>query len=93
MKYVCFYDTVKNRRSMSLAAVNKINYICSVLNKLGHHVDIISCSMIADSFFEGISEELYEDTDIYYFRTRRQSSIKIIRIYNYIMQNLTLFFY
>ncbi len=93
MKYISFYDTVINRRSMCLAAVNKINYICTAFNKLGHHVDIISCSMVADRFFEKTSEKLYEDTDVHYFKTRKQSKNKIIRIYNYIAQNLTLFLY
>lgn len=92
-KYISFYDTVHNRRSMSLAAVNKINYICAVLNKLGHHVDIISCGMVAEKSIEKSAEKLYENTDIFYFKTRKQSNKKIIRIYNYIMQNLTLFFY
>ena len=93
MKYISFYDTVKNRRSMSLAAVNKINYICSVLNRLGHHVDIISCGMVANENFQSSTEKLHEDTDVHYFKTRKQSNRKIIRIYNYIMQNLILFFY
>lgn len=48
MKYVAFYDTPENKaenRSYQLSAVNKINYICTVLNRLGHHVEIISPSV------------------------------------------------
>ena len=48
MMYVAFYDTPENKaegRSYQLSAVNKINYICTVLNRLGHHVEIISPSV------------------------------------------------
>lgn len=93
MKYISFYDTKKDRRSMCLAAVNKINYICSAFNKLGIRVDLISCSMIADVKIKKTTEKLYENTDIHYFKTLKKSRFKPIRICEYIYQNLVLFFF
>ena len=48
MKYVAYYDTPENKaenRSYQLSAVNKINYVCAVLNRLGHDVQIVSASV------------------------------------------------
>lgn len=93
MKYISFYDTKKDRRNMCLAAVNKINYICSAFNKSGINVDLISCSMIADVKIKKTTEKLYENTDIHYFKTLKKSRFKPIRICEYIYQNLVLFFF
>jgi len=71
MKYVAFYDTPENKaenRSYQLSAVNKINYICTVLNRLGHHVEIISPSVTENpkgckgkvvALSEGVSLKLF----------------------------------
>lgn len=71
MKYVAFYDTPENKaekRSYQLSAVNKIDYICSVLNRLGHHVEIISPSVTENrkgckgktvALSEGVSLKLF----------------------------------
>lgn len=93
MKYISFYDTKKDRRSMSMAAVNKINYICTVLNKLGFCVDIVSCSMVADKKIKKTTEKLYENINIRYFKTFGRSRFKLIRMCEYTLQNLILFFY
>lgn len=93
MKYISFYDSKKNRRSMSLAAVNKINYICGVFNKLGIHVDVISCGMTANEKIKSTTEKLCEDTAIHYFKTVKRSKNKIKRIFDYMVQNLVLFLY
>ena len=48
MKYVAYYDTPDNKaegRSYQLSAANKIDYICSVLNRLGKDVLIVSASV------------------------------------------------
>lgn len=47
MKYLAYYDTPANKaenRGFVLAATNKIDYICSALNCLGHSVEIVSAS-------------------------------------------------
>ena len=48
MKYMAYYDTPENKaenRSYQLSAVNKINYVCKVLNRLGMDVQIVSASV------------------------------------------------
>lgn len=48
MKYMAYYDVPENKaenRSHQLSAVNKINYVCKVLNRLGYEVEIVSASM------------------------------------------------
>ena len=48
MKYLAYYDTPENKaegRSYQLSATNKIDYICSVLNRLGTDVQIVSASV------------------------------------------------
>jgi len=51
VKYVGFYDVYKEnyKRVSSLAAVNKMNYLISVFNKLGYKIEIISPSWIRDN--------------------------------------------
>lgn len=47
MKYLAYYDTPDNKaenRNYVLSAANKIDYICSVLNRIGHSVELISAS-------------------------------------------------
>lgn len=47
MKYLVYYDTSDNKaenRGYVLAATNKIDYICSVLNRIGESVELISAS-------------------------------------------------
>ena len=47
MKYTTYYDTPENKaenRKYVLAATNKIDYICGVLNRIGHSVEIVSAS-------------------------------------------------
>lgn len=47
MKYLSYYDTAANKaenRGFVLAATNKMDYICSALNRMGYPVEIISAS-------------------------------------------------
>lgn len=47
MKYLVYYDTPANQaenRNYVLAATNKIDYICTALNRIGHSVQLISAS-------------------------------------------------
>lgn len=93
MKYIGFYDMKIDRRSMSIAATNKMNYICEALNAIGEPVEIISCGMIADKAIPATEEKLFDNTVVKYFKTRRTSRNKLKRIYNVFAQNITLFCY
>ena len=47
MKYLVYYDTPANKkenRNYVLAATNKIDYICTALNRIGESVALISAS-------------------------------------------------
>lgn len=47
MKYLVYYDTPANQmenRNYAPAATNKIDYICTALNRIGHSVQLISAS-------------------------------------------------
>ncbi len=93
MKYIGFYDTKTDRRSMSIAATNKMDYICEALNAIGEPVEIISCGMIADKAMPAVEEKISDKTVVKYFKTRRTSRNKLKRIYNVFAQNITLFCY
>ena len=93
MKYIGFYDSVKNRRIASLAAVNKMNYICRALDRTGCPVEIISCGMIAGEAIDQTEELAEGDIKVRYFKTRKASRAKMIRIYHVLRQNIVLFFY
>ncbi|MRR30216.1 hypothetical protein EG834_07815, partial [bacterium] len=47
LKYVAYYDTPSNAsqgRTYALSATNKMDYLLSVLNRIGYEVEIISAS-------------------------------------------------
>ena len=73
IKYIAFYDTHYNsdeKRNSSLAATNKIDYICSVLNKEGFKVLIVSPSRTEkNQFFRGKRIELSKGIDLKLFPT------------------------
>ena len=73
IKYIAFYDTLKNsdeKRNSSLAAINKIDYICSALNKAGFKVLIVSPSRTEKNhFFLGKKIELKRGVDLKLFPT------------------------
>lgn len=48
MKYLVYYDTPANKsenRNYAPAAANKVDYVCTALNRIGHSVELISASM------------------------------------------------
>lgn len=54
IKYVGFYDIEDNnkKRVSSLAATNKMDYICDVINKIGYKIHLISPSWIENKGYE-----------------------------------------
>jgi hypothetical protein len=53
IKYIGFYDVPnsKTKRVSSLAATNKMDYICEAINKTGYKIHLISPSWIVDKGF------------------------------------------
>ena len=93
MKYIGFYDTQTGRRSMCFAATNKMNYICKALNQQGFPVEIIACGMIAKEAIPATTEQIYPQTEVQYFKTKKSSRNKLLRIWNVLRQSIVLFWY
>lgn len=93
VKYIGYYDTKPNRRSMSVAATNKMDYIARALNDIGESVEIIACGTTANENIPKCCEKLYEKTTIKFFKTHKLSKHKLIRIFQHICRNITLFSY
>ncbi len=93
MKYLCFYDSKNHNRPVNIAAVNKINYICSVFNSAGTDIEIISCAMTAPKSIPAQTEQLDEHTSVRYFSTRKIRSGRIWVLSEIIRRSLIVFFY
>lgn len=93
MKYIGFYDVDIKKRNVSMAAVNKMNYICTALGKAGFHTDLISCAMIANENSKAEDILLNETTTLHFFKTVRKSKFKLLRIFQNIRMNVVLFFF
>lgn len=93
MKYIGFYDTEKKRRSMSLAAVNKMNYISNAFASMIEPIEIIACGVVANENIDTIIEQVAEDVYVRFFKTHKRSKYKFIRAIELIRQNIILFMY
>ena len=93
IKYIGYYDTIFQRRIMSPAAVDKMNYISEKLSELGYIVEIISCGMIADKGYKGTKEKIGYNIYVKYFRTLKKSKLKIINKVFRAYELLVLFMY
>lgn len=93
MKYFCYYDTEINRRVCSLAAVNKINYICKKLRESGLNMNIVSCSMLADKKMPECTEIVSDGISVYFFPAWKRKKSYVGRVASTIYRNILLFFY
>lgn len=93
MKYVGYYDTEKARRDMSLAAVNKMNYICSVINRIGHRVSIVACGMTAAFEKKACKEKVFDETEVLFFKTKKIPTNIASKVTERVRRNITLFSY
>ncbi len=93
MRYIAHYDTKPNRRGISLAAVNKINYICEALNKNGIDVEVVSAGMDAQDEFSAEREKINSKLEVKYFKTCKIRKNLINKIYRLLRRNIILFSY
>lgn len=93
MKYLSFFDTDLNRRTIKMASVNKVRYICSALNDIGIDVEIVSCSMTAKTALPASTERLNDHTTVKYFKTAGKARSKPAKLLQMCIRNLRLFFY
>ena len=93
MKYICYFDTVLNRRKIKMASANKVRYICEALNSIGVDVEIVSCSMTAPEAYPASVEKLNDHTDVRYFKTAKEPSTKPMKLFRMCQRNIRLFFY
>lgn len=92
MKYFGYYDTKLDRRLMSPAAVDKMNYIVQAINKKGIHVEIIACGMVANKKMKSQKIEK-EGVTTFYFKTTKKGNNILIRSINRVYENIVLFLY
>lgn len=96
LKYVAYYDNGANyaeNRYYSLAAADKIDYICSALNRNGIDVEIVSaCGTIDRRGYQGKFVQLTEQTSLTLLPTIGRRS-KPMRLLKYIAMQLHLFRY
>lgn len=96
MKYIAYYDTQENKsenRGYVLSATNKIEYICSVLNRIGEEVDVISASgTLGNEFCRGKKIDLKNGNTLkLFFSIGRGNKIK--NILSVWLLKLSMFFY
>lgn len=91
IKYIGYYDIQENRnenRGYVFAATNKMDYIISVLNKIGYEVDIISASVTKNNRgYPGKTVNINDLNTLKLFRTLKRGN-KINNALNYIMVKL-----
>lgn len=100
IKYIGFYNapnSSKTERSGALSAINKMNYICDSLSKIGYKVSIISPSWIIDdtksaSFEKGYVNNIDSNKKIIFFPSYH-SSIKVLNKFKIFLSLGYLMFY
>ena len=93
IKYFGFYDSVPDRRSMSLAAVNKMNYICRAICSYGKRVKIVACGMSAGENIPEHKEKFDKNISVHYFKTKKIPKYRILRLIDLLRRNIILFKY
>lgn len=97
IKYVAFYDTRNNKvdnRQFGLAAINKIDYICSALVRNDYEVEIISPSWTNNKsgFYKGTKKRIADNITLKTFSSFGGRS-RFVRILKYMFSLIQLFFY
>ena len=96
IKYIGYYDVDENfaeNRSHSLAATNKMDYICKALNKIGYKVLIVSPSRTRSRrFYKGKTIRINDDTALKLFPTFPWGN-KFQKAFSLIVGDLILFWY
>jgi hypothetical protein len=94
VRYIAFYDISNENRECSLAAKNKVDYICSAITKHNYLVEIISPSWTnnAKGYYKGYTKSLTQEKKLKIFSTFGSKS-KIGNMFKYIYSLLQLFLY
>ncbi|WP_313167461.1 glycosyltransferase [Streptococcus parasuis] len=96
IKYIGYYDTNNNffeNRGYALAATNKMDYICSALNKVGYNVLIISPSRTKNNkYYKGKEMNLRRNVSLKLFPTFPWGN-KFQKAISLIMGDIMLFLY
>lgn len=94
IKYLCYYDTLDNageNRYYVLSAKGKIDYIVSVLNDLGHSVQIVSASHTnSTGYFKSKEKEINERSKLVIFATFGAKSI-VSKLFSRLFTKIQLF--
>lgn len=94
IKYLCYYDTLDNvdeNRYYVLSAKGKIDYIISVLNDLGHSVQIVSASHTnSTGYFKSKETKINELSKLILFATFGSKGI-ISKLFSRLFTKIQLF--
>lgn len=93
IKYICYYHGIddKKPRFAVPAATTKIDYIISVLNRIGYSVDIISNSGVSSNGFNisfGGKQPLDNENSVRYFFSFGCAKYKILQYFSGYLQRL-----
>lgn len=91
MKYIGYYDSDPNRRSVSPAAVDKMNYIAKVISRICGDTEILSCATYSPIPDKGHVEQISDSICVRYIRTRGKHKSKIGKIYDILYDRLSIF--
>jgi len=97
IKYIGFYDLQdsKVKRNISLAATNKMDYICDSLNNLGYNVHIVSPSYSTEknTKFNKKEEKVISKNKFLTVFASFGSKNKFYLLLNILISNISLFFW
>lgn len=97
IKYIGFYDLQdsKVKRNISLAATNKMDYICDSLNSLGYNVHIVSPSYSTEknTKFNKKEEKVISKNKLLTVFASFGSKNKFYLLLNILISNISLFFW
>lgn len=70
IKYIAFYSNEKDRYPQSLAAIDKINYVCEVLENAGFRVELLSlCDVSLNGPKQSHQEQLLKQSQLFLPKT------------------------
>lgn len=93
MKYIGYYDSKPNRRLVSPAAVDKMNYIANVASRLYGNIEILSCATCSSISDIGHIEKLSDSISVRYIKTRKKHDTLLGKIYDALYDRVSQFLF
>ena len=91
MKYVGYYDNNPDRRIVSPAAVDKMDYIAKVVSRVCGCTEILSCATYSSVADRCHREQISELVSVKYMRTRRMHQLIIGKGFDFLYDRIGVF--